>query len=299
MAERIGFIGLGIMGRPMARNLMKAGYQLVLFNRSPGPVEELAAEGGEQASGPADLAGRVDIVITMLPDSPDVESILRGLGGVLEGARPGSVLIDMSSIDPIVSRELASEASSRGLEMLDAPVSGGEPGAKAGTLAIMVGGAEGAFERCRPVLDAMGRSVVRVGEAGAGQVAKLANQIIVALNIEAIGEALVFATRAGVDPEAVFQAIRSGLAGSNVLDAKAPMILERDFRPGFRIKLHRKDLDNALAAGASLGVPLPATAAVRQAVEALMVNGRGEEDHAAIVRVAERLAGVEIGQSGE
>jgi len=215
---------------------------------------------------------------------------------VLEAARPGSVIIDMSSIDPIVARGLAAEAASRGVEMLDAPVSGGEPGARAGTLAIMVGGDMGAFERCRPILEAMGRSVVRVGEAGAGQVTKLANQIIVALNIEAIGEALVFATRAGVDPEAVFQAIRSGLAGSNVLDAKAPLILERDFRPGFRIELHRKDLDNALAAAASLGVPLPATAAVRQAVEALMVDGRGEEDHAAIVRFAEGLAGVEIGQ---
>ena len=296
MADRIGFIGLGIMGRPMARNLMKAGYNLVLFSRSPGPVNELAAEGAEQASGPTDLASRVDIVITMLPDSPDVVSVVKGEGGVLEAARPGSVIIDMSSIDPMVARALAADAASRGVEMLDAPVSGGEPGARAGTLAIMVGGAASAFERCRPILETMGRSVVRVGEAGAGQVTKLANQIIVALNIEAIGEALVLATRAGVDPEAVFKAIRSGLAGSNVLDAKAPLILERDFRPGFRIALHRKDLDNALAAAASLGVPLPATAAVRQAVEALMAAGRGEEDHAAIVRFVEGLAGVEIGR---
>ena len=296
MEDRIGFIGLGIMGRPMARNLMKAGYRLVLFNRSPGPVDELEAEGAERASGPADLASRADIVITMLPDSPDVVSVVKGEGGVIETARPGSVIIDMSSIDPIVARGLAADAASRGMEMLDAPVSGGEPCARAGTLAIMVGGAVGTFERCRLILETMGRSVVRVGEAGAGQVTKLANQIIVALNIEAIGEALVFATRAGVDPEAVFQAIRSGLAGSNVLDAKAPLILERDFRPGFRIELHRKDLDNALAAAASLGVPLPATAAVRQAVEALMVDGWGEEDHAAIVRFAEGLAGVEIGK---
>ena len=296
MKERIGFIGLGIMGRPMARNLLKAGYRLSLFNRSPQAVETLVAEGAERATGPAELAEAVDVVITMLPDSPDVKRVVGGKGGVLDGARPGSVLIDMSSIDPVVARRLHAEATSKGVDMLDAPVSGGEPGARAGSLAIMVGGTEATFERCRPILEKMGRSVVRVGDAGAGQVAKLANQIIVALNIQAVGEALVFAEKAGVDPASVIEAIRGGLAGSNALEAKAPMILSRDFTPGFRIRLHRKDLDNALHAAASLEIPLPATAAVRQGMEALMADGRGAEDHGALVRLSERLAGVEVGR---
>ena len=291
---QIGFIGLGIMGKPMARNLLKAGYPLTVYNRSPDPLEELASKGAIVTSSSTEVAQRSEVIITMLPDSADSEDAILGDDGVLQGAREGSTIIDMSSIAPLVSQKIAGEAANKNVEMLDAPVSGGEPAAIAGTLAIMVGGKQDVFDRYLPVLDVMGRSVVRVGDVGAGNFVKLANQIIVAANIEAIGEAFVLAQKAGIDPDLVFQAIRAGLAGSNALEAKAPMIMDRNFRPGFRIRLHQKDLHNALLTGKELGVPLPVTSLVQQMLGALIVRGKGESDHSAIVNFIEDLANVEI-----
>ncbi len=294
MGPAIGFIGLGIMGKPMARNLLKAGYSLTVYNRSAGPMQDLADDGAGKASSIKEVAQNTEVIITMLPDSPDSEKVILGENGVLEGARTGSTIIDMSSIAPLISRKIADEASKRGIEMLDAPVSGGEPGAIAGTLAIMVGGNQDVFDRCLPILDVMGRSVVRVGDVGAGNFVKLANQIIVAANIEAIGEAFVLAQKAGIEPELVFQAIRGGLAGSNALEAKAPMIMERNFSPGFRIRLHQKDLHNALLTAKDLGVPLPVTGLVQQMLGALINRDRGDSDHSAIVNFVEDLANVQI-----
>ena len=294
MSPTLGFIGLGIMGKPMARNLLKAGYAVTVYNRSPGSMTELGSAGADSAASSAEVAEKSEIVITMLPDSADSEQVILGQRGLLEGARQGSVIIDMSSIAPLVSQKIAAEALNKGVEMLDAPVSGGEPGAVAGTLAIMVGGKQEVFDKCLPVLNVMGRSVVRVGDVGAGNFVKLANQIIVAANIEAIGEAFVLAQKAGVDPERVFQAIRAGLAGSNALEAKAPMVMERNFNPGFRIRLHQKDLHNALLTGKDLGVPLPVTSLVQQMLGALINRGKGENDHSAIVNFLEDMAGVEV-----
>ena len=297
MDTRIGFIGLGIMGKPMARNLLKAGYELTLHNRSRGSVDELAAEGAAVAWSGREVAQRSDVVITMLPDSPDSELVIMGEGGILEGTEAGCTIIDMSSIAPLVSQKIARAATEKGIDMLDAPVSGGEPGAIAGTLAIMVGGNQDTFERCLPILNVMGRSVVRVGDVGAGNVVKLANQIMVAANIEAIGEAFSLSQKAGIDPELVFGAIRAGLAGSNALEAKAPMIMDRNFNPGFRIRLHQKDLQNALLTGKDLGVPLPVTSLVQQMLGALMNRDMAECDHSAIVRHVEDMAKVEIKKS--
>ena len=294
MSPQVGFIGLGIMGKPMAKNLLKAGYALTVHNRSSEPAEELAAEGATIAGSAKEVAQSTEVIITMLPDSPDSELVALGENGILAGAREGSVIIDMSSISPLVSQKIASEASRNNIDMLDAPVSGGEPGAIAGTLAIMVGGKESVFEECRPILEVMGRSVVRVGDVGAGNFVKLANQIIVAANIEAIGEAFTLAQKAGIDPELVFNAIRAGLAGSNALEAKAPMIMDRNFNPGFRIRLHQKDLQNALLTGKELGVPLPVTGLVQQMLGALIVKGKGDNDHSAIVNFIEDMASVEI-----
>lgn len=294
----IGFIGLGIMGKPMARNLIKAGHQLVVHNRSQGAVQELVAAGAEQAHSPREVAQRCELVITMLPNSPDVRDVVLGAGGVIEGAKPGTLVVDMSSIDPTVAREIGAKLAEQGVHMLDAPVSGGQPKAVEGTLSIMVGGRAEDFERAQPVLKAMGASVVRVGEIGAGNVTKLANQVIVALNIAAMSEALVLATKAGVDPDLVYQAIRGGLAGSTVLDAKAPLAMARKFNPGFRIKLHIKDLANALSAGHEVGVPLPLTAAVMEMMQALKVDGLAEADHGALIRFYEKLAQVEVHKQG-
>lgn len=296
--ERIGFIGLGIMGKPMARNLMRAGYPLVVHNRSQGPVAELVAAGAQAAPSPRAVAEQADVVITMLPNSPDVERVLLGPDGVLAGARPGLLYIDMSSIDPGVTRALAARLAEKGVRMIDAPVSGGEPRAIDGTLAIMVGGSEEDFQRALPILRAMGSTVVRVGEVGAGNVAKLANQVLVAVHLAAMAEALVLAAKAGVDPERVYQAIRGGLAGSAVLDAKVPRILDRQFQPGFRVRLHIKDLANALAAGHQVGAPLPLTAAVMEMMQALKVDGLAEADHGALVRFYEKLANVEVRRQG-
>ena len=298
MAEQIGFIGLGIMGKPMARNLMQAGYELTVYDIVGEPVEELATEGAKAASSSAEVAAVTDKVITMLPDSADSERAILGPGGVLEGARPGSIVIDMSSISPIMSQKIAAECAEKGVEMLDAPVSGGEPGAIAGTLAIMVGGKQEIFDQCVPLLDVMGGNVALTGDIGAGNTTKLANQIIVALNIEALSEALVLAQKAGVDPERVFQAIRGGLAGSAVMEAKAPMMLDRNFRAGFRIRLHQKDLRNVLQAAQELNVPLPVTALVQQMLGSLVNEGDQEADHSAILHFVEKLAGIEVQRGG-
>jgi 2-hydroxy-3-oxopropionate reductase len=293
---KLGFIGLGIMGKPMAKNLIKAGFAVIVHNRSLAPVHELAALGAQVAGSPAEVAQLSRAVITMLPNSPDVEQVVLGSNGIVEGAARGSIVIDMSSIAPLVSQSIARELESRGVDFLDAPVSGGEPGAIQGTLAIMVGGREDVFQRCRPIFEALGKSIVHVGSVGAGGVAKLANQIIVALNIAAVGEAFALASKAGLDPEKLFQAIRGGLAGSQVMEAKIPKILKRSFAPGFKIKLHQKDIANVLATADGLRVPLPLTGVVAQIFSSLMADEKGELDHAAIIQFVEKLAHVEIGK---
>ena len=291
---KIGFIGLGIMGKPMSLNLLKAGYQLVVMDVFAPAVAELVVAGAEAAPTPRAVAEQADIIITMLPNSPQVKQVVLGEQGVIEGARSGAVVIDMSSIAPLVSREVAGRLAANGVEMLDAPVSGGQPKAIEGTLSVMVGGAQEVFDRCYPIMKAMAGSVVRTGDIGAGNITKLANQVIVALNIAAMAEALVLATKAGVEPELVFQAIRGGLAGSTVLDAKAPLVLDRKFNPGFRINLHIKDLANALDTSHELGVPLPLTASVMEMMQALKVDGQGDADHCSLVRYYEKMAQVEV-----
>jgi 2-hydroxy-3-oxopropionate reductase len=291
---RIGFIGLGIMGKPMSKNLLKARHKLVVFDIAPAPVEELAVAGAERGTSPSDVAARSEIVITMLPDGPEVEQAVLGANGVLEGAKKGTLVIDMSSINPLVAQKAGAACEARGVDFLDAPVSGGEPKAIQGTLAIMVGGKQPVFDKALPVLEAMGSSVTLTGPIGAGNVTKLANQIMVASNIAAMGEALVLATKAGLDPEVVFKAVKDGLAGSTVLNFKAPMVIARNFQPGFRIRLHQKDLRNALATAEALNVPLPITGLVQEMLGALMKDGMGDLDHSAIVRYLEQLAHVEV-----
>ena len=298
MAEQIGFVGLGIMGKPMARNLMNAGYELTVYDIVGEAVEELATEGARAASSSSEVAADTDKIITMLPDSADSERAILGPGGVLEGARAGSVVIDMSSIAPSMSQKIFAACAEKGVEMLDAPVSGGEPGAIAGTLAIMVGGKQEVFDQCADMLQVMGGNVVLTGDVGAGNITKLANQIIVAANIEALSEAMVLAQKAGVDPERVFNAIRSGLAGSNVMDAKAPMMLERNFRAGFRIRLHQKDLRNVLQTAQELNVPLPVTALVQQMLGSLVNDGEQDLDHSAILHFLEKMADVQVKSGG-
>jgi 2-hydroxy-3-oxopropionate reductase len=255
--DKIGFIGLGIMGKPMSKNLIKAGYKLVVHDLNQSPVAELISAGAEKAATPKEVATNCGVIITMLPDSPQVKEVVLGKNGLIEGLKKGSVVIDMSSISPIVSRELYHKLKEKGVEMIDAPVSGGEPKAIEGTLSVMCGGKKDIFDKNYPIMKAMAASVVYTGTIGAGNVTKLANQIIVALNIAAMSEALVLATKAGVNPELVYQAIRGGLAGSTVLDAKAPLAMDRKFKPGFRINLHIKDLNNALNTAHEIGVPLP------------------------------------------
>ena len=290
----IGFIGLGVMGRAMSRNLVKAGHALVVYDIVPGLADPIAAAGASIGTSSADVAARTETIITMLPDGPEVEQAVLGTGGVLEGIRAGSVLIDMSSISPLVSQKIAAACAKKGVEFLDAPVSGGEPKAIDGTLAIMVGGKPEVFEKMTPVLQAMGSSVTWTGAAGAGNVTKLANQIMVACNIAAMGEALALATKCGLDPEVVFNAVKGGLAGSTVLNAKAPMVIARNFKPGFRIRLHQKDLRNALLAAESVKVALPLTSLVQQMLAALVNEGKGDLDHAAIVTFIEQMSGVEV-----
>ena len=291
---KIGFIGLGIMGKPMAKNLVKAGYQLLVNDFNKASVEELKALGAETCASNKEIAEKADVVITMLPNSPHVKEVALGEGGLVEGAHEGLTLIDMSSIAPLASREIAEKLAEKGVEMLDAPVSGGEPKAIDGTISVMVGGKQELFDKYYDVLKAMAGSVVRVGEIGAGNIAKLCNQTIVAINIAAVSEALVLAQKAGVSPELVYQAIRGGLAGSTVLDAKAPMMMDRTFDPGFRINLHIKDLNNVLETSHGVGVPLPLTTAVREMMEFLKVDGHEMEDHSSLVKYYEKLANTEV-----
>ena len=287
------------MGKPMSRNLMKAGHKLVVYDLVPESVEAVVADGAAPGASAADAAARTDIVITMLPDGPEVEQAILGPGGVLEGARVGTLVIDMSSISPLVAQKAGAACAAKGVDFLDAPVSGAEPGAIAGTLAIMVGGKPEVFDRAVPVLKAMGASVTLTGPVGAGNVTKLANQIMVACNIAAMGEALVLAAKAGLDPEVVFNAVKGGLAGSNVLNAKAPMVIARNFKPGFRIRLHQKDLRNALLAAESMKVGLPITSLVQQMLIALINDGKGDFDHSGIVTFLENLAQTEVKKWGQ
>jgi 2-hydroxy-3-oxopropionate reductase len=290
----IAFIGVGIMGKPMARNLLKAGHKLIVHDKRPEPVADLAAEGAATAGSSAEAARQAEIAITMLPNSPDVKEAVLGPRGILEGARPGLILVDMSSIAPLAAKQVEAKCREKGVSMLDAPVSGGEPKAKDGTLSIMVGGDKAVFDRVSGILGAMGKSVVWVGGIGSGNMTKLANQIIVGLNIIAMSEALVLAAKAGVDPKVVYQAIRGGLAGSTVLDAKAPLVVERRFNPGFRIELHRKDLMNAMDTAHEVGAPLPFTALATEVMSAMKAAGQGGLDHGGLVQYFERLAGIEV-----
>jgi len=293
MAERVGFIGLGIMGKPMAQNLIGAGYDLVVYNRTREKAEEL--EGATVAESPKEVAENSDIVITMLPDSPQVEEVLAGEDGVLEGVKDGALIVDMSTISPVVTEELSEKAKEKGASMLDAPVSGGDVGAIEGTLAIMVGGNEEDFERALPLFEVMGGAVTHVGPSGAGQVVKAANQIVVALTIEAVSEALVLGSKGGVAPEKILDVLGGGLAGNKVMEAKREKLLEHSFDPGFRIELHHKDLGIALAAGREYGVTLPVTAVVDQMLQDLEVRGRGDQDHSAILTLIEESSAHEIG----
>ncbi|TMA08713.1 MAG: 2-hydroxy-3-oxopropionate reductase [Deltaproteobacteria bacterium] len=290
----VGFIGLGIMGKPMARNLMKAGYSLVVHNRSRPSVDELAKEGAGIASNPQQATARSEVVISMLPDSPEVDQVFAGDQGVFAGAKRGTLLIDMSSISPVVARRLATEAEKLGLDMLDAPVSGGEAGAISASLSIMIGGKPSAVERAMPIFQALGKNIVHVGDAGAGQVTKAANQVVVGLTIAAVSEALVLASKAGVDPVKVRQVLLGGFAQSRILDAHGQKMLDRNFKPGFRIRLHEKDLSIALATGKEYGVPLMLTAALDQMMNAMKVMGQGDLDHSGLITFIEELAKTEV-----
>ena len=291
---KIAFIGLGIMGKPMAKNLLKAGHSLTVYNRSRPAVDELVSCGAEGADTAAEAVKGAELVLTMLPNSPHVKSVMLTDGKAADAMEKGAVFADMSSINPIASREIAAELAKKGIEMLDAPVSGGEPKAIDGTLSFMVGGKPEVFARVKPVLEAMGSSVVLCGDVGAGNVAKLCNQAVVAINIAALSEALMLGKKAGVDPEAIYQAIRGGLAGSVVMDAKAPMIMDRNFAPGFRVDLHIKDLANVMDAAKSVDAPIPLTMQVSEMMKILHADGHGKDDHSALALVYEKLANTEI-----
>ena len=291
---KIGFIGLGIMGKPMAKNLLMAGYELNICDINKDAVADVAASGGRAYDTPRETAAESDIILTMLPNSPHVKTVIEGKDGVLEGMKPGTILVDMSSIDPNVSIELEKEVAAAGGEMLDAPVSGGEPKAVDATLSFMCGGKQEVFDRVKPILEKMGSSIVLVGPVGSGNMTKLANQIIVAVNIAALSEALVLATKSGVNPENVYKAIRGGLAGSTVMDAKAPMMLDRNFDPGFRIELHIKDLTNAQNASKAVGMELPMTDRVLDMMKKLQEEGLGKCDHAAVLRYYEEQENIEV-----
>lgn len=291
---KIGFIGLGIMGRPMAKNLVKAGHELVVFDYNKDALADLVSCGAAEAASGKEVASQSEVVITMVPNSPHVRAAVLGENGVAEGAKPGTVVIDMSSIDPTESKAIGAELEKLGIEMLDAPVSGGEPKAIDGTLSVMVGGKKELFDKYYDMLMVMAGSVVYVGELGSGNVAKLANQIVVAVNIAAVSEALTFAKKAGTDPELVYQAIRGGLAGSTVMDAKAPMILNRNFNPGFRIELHIKDLNNALNAAHAVSSPVPLTGQLMEIMQGLKADGFEKEDHSSIVKYYEKIANTKV-----
>ena len=295
MPETVGFIGLGVMGAPMARNLLQAGHALVVHSRSRGPVDALAEAGAQRASNAREVAERADVVITMLPDSPAVEDVVLGEDGVLEGASQGDLLIDMSTIHPTVSVAIAGAGRERGVAVLDAPVSGGEPGARDGSLSIMLGGDEADLARARPLLDVLGKTIVHVGAHGAGQVVKACNQVVVAITIAAVSEALVLGSKAGVEPERILDVLGGGLAANRVMEMRRDNFLEHDFTPGFRIDLHHKDLEIALESGAAYGVPLTVTALVQQHFRALRAKGHGGDDHSGLLALIEELADHRIG----
>lgn len=291
---KIGFIGLGIMGKPMVKNLIKAGHELYINDRNQETIAEIVDLGATAVANGKEAAQAGELVITMLPNSPHVKTVALGEGGIIEGAHEGLVYVDMSSIAPLVSREVHDALAEKGLPMLDAPVSGGEPKAIDGTMSVMVGGDKEVFDAVKPVIDVMAGDVTYVGSIGAGNIAKLANQTIVAVNIAACAEAFTLAQKAGVDPEAVYKAIRGGLAGSTVMDAKVPMMLARNFNPGFRINLHIKDLGNVLDTGHGVNAPLPLTSLVREMMSVLDGDGHAAEDHSSLVKVYEKLANIEL-----
>lgn len=290
----IGFIGLGIMGKPMARNLINAGYPLIVHNRSRATVDELTREGAQAAADAKEVAARTEIIITMLPDSPDVDLVYAGENGIFSALKAGTLIIDMSTISPAVARKLAGEAQRRGCAMLDAPVSGGEAGAISATLSIMIGGEATAVERAMPIFESLGKNIVHVGGAGAGQVTKTANQMVVGTTIAIVSEALVLAAKAGVDPAKVRQALLGGFAQSKILDAHGQKMLDRNFNPGFRIRLHEKDMKIALATGFDCGVPLMVTSQVAQMMSTMKALGHGDLDHSGLVKLIEQMAGTEL-----
>jgi 2-hydroxy-3-oxopropionate reductase len=292
--QKIGFIGLGVMGKPMSLNLIRAGYSLAVFDIDSQPLAELVESGATAGMSPGDVARQSDVIITMLPDSPHVEKVVTGKEGVLEGAREGNIIIDMSSIAPLVAQRVAGKAAEKGIHMLDAPVSGGEPKAIDGTLSIMVGGNQDVFDSVLDILMTMGASAQLIGEIGSGNIAKLANQIMVALHLAAMSEAMVFAEKAGVDTEKVFHAIRGGLAGSTVLNAKMPLILERNFKPGGPIRMHTKDLINVRDTALEIDAPIPLTIQVMEFMKALKADGKAEDDHGGLIQYHEKLAGVVV-----
>ena len=292
--ERIGVIGLGIMGKPMARNLMTSGHEVVVYDLFPEPVEELVTDGAVLGTSPADVASKSDITVVMVQNSPQSTTVALGENGIIEAADKGQLVVDMSSIAPLVSQKIGEELADAGIDFLDAPVSGGEPGAIAGTLAIMVGGTQAAFDRAAPIFEATGASAVLCGEVGAGGFTKLANQICVAANINGLAEALVLTSKAGLNPETVFNAIKGGLAGSNVMNAKAPVMFERNFQAGFRIELHLKDINNVMDTAQQMGVPLQMSAQLQQVLQALFNEGNGTDDHAGMLKYVEALAKVEV-----
>ena len=293
---KVGFIGLGIMGHPMCKNLLKAGYEVTAFDPfAKEALEDVVSCGAQRGESNADVAAKSDVVITMVPNSPHVRSAIFDKGGVAEGAHEGLELIDMSSIAPLASKAIAEDCAKIGIRMMDAPVSGGEPKAIDGTLSIMCGGPKDLFDKYTELLNVMGASVVHCGDVnGAGNTVKLANQIIVAVNIAACAEAYSLSTMAGVDPEKVFAAIRGGLAGSTVMDAKVPMMMDGNFKPGFKIDLHIKDLNNALDTGHGLGTPMILTSQVQEMLQWLHNNGDGQSDHSAILKYYEKITGVEV-----
>ncbi|MCM3126851.1 MULTISPECIES: 2-hydroxy-3-oxopropionate reductase [unclassified Paenibacillus] len=291
---RIGFIGLGIMGKPMAANLLKKGYNIIVNDLNHSAVDELKGLGADTGLTPKQVAVESDIIITMLPNNAIVKSVILGEDGIIHGAKEGSIVVDMSSISPVTATEIADALKKQGIEMLDAPVSGGEPKAIDGTLSVMAGGNENAFNQVRPILACMGKDITWVGPSGSGATAKLANQIMVNVNIAAMSEALVLAAKAGIDIEKMYQAIRGGLAGSAVLDAKLPMIIERNFQAGGRVDINLKDLTNVMETADAFEMSLPLTEHVKHIFESLKKDGKQADDHGGIVQYYEKLAGVEV-----
>ena len=291
---RIGFIGLGIMGKPMCKNLLKAGYDVVCFDMVTAAMDDVVSVGGKAAASVAEVAKQCSQIVTMLPNSPHVEAVALGQGGILENAAAGTLVIDMSSIAPLASRAIHDGLEKKGIRMIDAPVSGGEPKAINGTLSVMVGGAQKDFDEALPIMEKMASSVIRVGEIGAGNAVKLANQIIAAVNMAGLSEAMTLLMKIGVDPELAYKAIRGGAAGSTMMELKMPMILDRDIKPGFKINLHIKDMANVMETGHGIGAPLPLSSCIMEMMQALRVDGMGDADNGALIRYYEKLANIEV-----